>query len=633
MEPESQGKEVKLPKKPKRRAPRNSHRNDEDMVKHSTKVRKINGIILSNNKPSYCLKRGTGSLQYGSESLRSIHRKKLQRLLKKLLQRHNWAEASGVLSVLLKGTVHDQSLSRNRTKYWAALELLTYIRGETINPRRIQNVYELWMKKIGRLKNWPTKDRFAVQLEFILFCLTHGRTEDAHQAALCLMQERGFESDPVSNLVVGLAFCHLWYSGLPKELQLTELDSSGNSKQSEMPADGIYMSIDNSKGRDALEAGGAKSSLQCDSNTSIANDKEVLEDDGNHPNESMDIDDNKLKESTHCCFQPQDFYMNSAEESGHEEYSFSNYSGDLPHASIFYTHGLPPWLLPLHLPDSHENLEDTLCKHRKLHNDYYKNALKHLRVALYSTPPVIEAFHPLIQMLLLGDLVNEALDELEKLFQISDTALQLRLKAALLEHFDGTNYVKLTTCFEDIMRKDPTCTDSLARLVVMHQRGDYNTEKLAEMIALHLDGTYAKCDVWKELASCLLRLCQCGEDRMSACSNGNDGHNQIYLDHSNQIPEIFANSESGKTWRLRCRWWLNRHFSHNILASDIASGDLELLTYKAAAASHLYGREFKYVVKATECLEKENNMELYSFLQMHILNSVGFYFNAKRNNS
>ncbi|KAL2496393.1 hypothetical protein Fot_40150 [Forsythia ovata] len=279
MEPESQSKEVKLPKKPKRRAPRNPHGNNEDTVKHSTKVRKINGIILANNKPSYCLKRGIGSLQYEGESLRSIHRKKLHRQLKKLLQRHNWAEASGVLSVLLKGTVHDQSLSRNRTKYWAALELLNFIRGETINPRRIQNVYELWMKKIGRLKNWPTK-------------------------------ERGFESDPVSNLVVGLAFCHLWYSGLPKELQLTELDSSGNSKQSEMPADGIYMSIDNSKGRDALEAGGAKSSLQCDSNTSIANDKEVLEDDGNHPNESMDIDDNKLKESTHSCFQPQDFYMN-----------------------------------------------------------------------------------------------------------------------------------------------------------------------------------------------------------------------------------------------------------------------------------------------------------------------------------
>lgn len=52
--------------------------------------------------------------------------------------------------------------------------------------------------------------------------------------------------------------------------------------------------------------------------------------------------------------------------------------------------------------------------------------------------------------------------------------------------------------------------------------------------------------------------------------------------------------------------------------------DLKLLTYKAAAASHIYGRHFEYVVKTTETLERENDMKLYSFLQTHILNSLGF---------
>lgn len=61
--------------------------------------------------------------------------------------------------------------------------------------------------------------------------------------------------------------------------------------------------------------------------------------------------------------------------------------------------GLPPWILPLHLPNSRENFEGLMNKHRKFHNDYYKSALKHLRVSLYSTVPVIEAFHPLIQVL------------------------------------------------------------------------------------------------------------------------------------------------------------------------------------------------------------------------------------------
>lgn len=57
----------------------------------------------------------------------------------------------------------------------------------------------------------------------------------------------------------------------------------------------------------------------------------------------------------------------------------------------------------------------------------------------------------------------------------------------------------------------------------------------------------------------------------------------------------------------------------------MVKGDLKLLTCKAAAASHMYGRRFEYVVKAAECLEKENDMEWYCLLQTHILNSAGFY--------
>ncbi|KAK4387110.1 hypothetical protein Sango_2581600 [Sesamum angolense] len=390
-EPKQENQESETPTKINRKAPRKLHEfEDQSSAKASSKARKIKGALLAVNKPSYCLKKGVGSLQCGGESLRSQHRKRLWRLLKKLIRRHNWADASGVLSVLLQGTVRDQSLSRNRAKYSAALELLNHIKGQTISSRKIQSVYELWMKKVGPLKNWSTK------------------------------------------------------------------------------------------------------------------------------------------------------------------------------------------------------------------------------------------------MLLLGDQVHEALNELETLFHSSETVLQLRLKASLLEHFDSGNYVKLSTCFEDILKKDPTCNDSLARLVLMHRRGDYETENLVEMLALHLDSSYGMCETWQELASCFLKLSQCEGDRVSTCFGGSDRYNEGYLDHSNKIPELFTNGESGKTWRLRSRWWLNRHFHDRILISDNESGDLTLLTYKAAAASHIYGRHFEYVVKTTEIIEKENDMELYSFLQTHILNSVGFY-SLKRN--
>ena len=55
------------------------------------------------------------------------------------------------------------------------------------------------------------------------------------------------------------------------------------------------------------------------------------------------------------------------------------------------------------------------------------------------------------------------------------------------------------------------------------------------------------------------------------------------------------------------------------------TGDLQLITYKAAAACHLYGREFRYVVKASEQLGREKNIESLSILRMHDRNSVGFY--------
>lgn len=46
-----------------------------------------------------------------------------------------------------------------------------------------------------------------------------------------------------------------------------------------------------------------------------------------------------------------------------------------------------------------------------------------------------------------------------------------RLKASLLEHFNSNNHVNLSTCFEDALKKDPTCSYSLTRLLSMHQNG------------------------------------------------------------------------------------------------------------------------------------------------------------------
>ncbi|MCD7450102.1 hypothetical protein HAX54_003520 [Datura stramonium] len=381
--------------------PRKRGRPQDDHVcgiNPSTEARRINSVILANTKPSFCLKRGIGSLHQEYRSLQSQHRRTLRHLLQKLMRQHKYAEASGVLSVLLKGTTKETAVMKTRTKFTATLELIEHIKGDTLSSRKIQNIYELWMKKLGPMKNWTLKDRFAVPLEFILSCLKRGNTQDAHQGALSLMQERGFESDPVSNLVVGLAFYQLWYSTIPKELHLQELDRFDSTVQLETFEDRIFMSILNSEGHDAVEGQEANSPFHCDSNTSVRNDKAILGVDFSHQQREvpMVIDDNMPGETQNDNFQPQDFYMSSAERSDHEGSSMDQ-SADVPYHSIFYNRGLPLWLLPLQLPSSNENLEDDLNMHRTLRNDHYKSAIKYLRNALYSSPPVLEAFHPLIQ--------------------------------------------------------------------------------------------------------------------------------------------------------------------------------------------------------------------------------------------
>lgn len=596
---------------------------------------RLKGIILSVTKPSYTLKRGIGKSRYGYENLRWDNRNRLRHLLQQLVRRHNWDEASGVLSVLLKGTGKEKSIWKNRTKYWAAVELLKHIKGDSINSRKVQNIYEIWMKKIGPMIHRPLKDKSVVQLEFIMFCLVHGNVEDAHQAVICLMQEREFGRDSISNFVVGLTFCELWYTDIRKNLQLMDLDEPCSLTQSKMLESGFNKSIENSVGHDAAQVHEADSPVQCDSNTSIRNDKEIgLE--GvvdQHKQVPMEVDDDLRSRSQLRNIHPKGFYVHSADSNGLDS-SFSNHAGNIPRFSIFHAHGLEPWLLPLRLSHTTENLEDFINMQRKIHNDHYKGAVTYLRLALYSTPPTFEALLPLIQMLLLGDQVKEALHELEMFIHNSDTALPLRIKSRLLEHFYSHNHVKLATCFEGVLKKDPTCSHSLERLVIMHRNGAYGTEKLLEMIALHLDGTYAEGNIWKEFASCFLNLSQWGEDRMSNClGDYAGGPTQRYSSHSNSIPGIFIDGVLEKSWRFRCRWWLTRHFSHSILASEIAAGDFELVTYKAASASHLYGHENEYVVKASTCLKTGKNRDMFSFLELHMQNSVGFYskFDKKYN--
>uniref|UniRef100_A0A164WDE0 Uncharacterized protein n=1 Tax=Daucus carota subsp. sativus TaxID=79200 RepID=A0A164WDE0_DAUCS len=584
-------------KKPNSKTPSKSRKNKDT----DPKKRDLKSIELSLTKPSYNLQRGRATLTTDLKSLRWLHRNRLSGFLRKLVRRHNWDEVSGVLSVLMKATCKDRSPEHNRTKYLAALELLKHTDSEISGKNNFQNVFETWMRKLGTARGWQTKDRFLVQLEFILFCLTQGKTEDANQAVIWLMQEREFTENPISNLVVGLAFCQDWYDTLCIEFPTLDIRGSDAPSQSEMSEPAVEMSFDNRGSHIADEFQEDNYTVKCNSDTSVRNDKEMeCEED-----QKVSVNVDMHTETPHSFHKPQSFYVHSSES-------------------------LEPWLLASRVLYSVKSLDEFLYLQKKVHNESYKGALKYLRAALHSVPSTPEALFPLVQMLLLGDQVKEAIDEVEKFS--SDTSLYARLKASLLEHFDSNNHIYLSTCFEDALQKDPTCTHSLTRLLCLHQQGDYSGEKLLEMIALHLDATYAECKIWKEFASCFLKLSLSEEDRISTCLTGDEKNLQGQFNSFNRKPVIVADSVMGREWKLRCRWWMTRHFSKSILVSEFEAGDVQLLTYKAASACHLYGQDFEYVRKVSEWLVKDgNNSDMFSFLQMHMQYSVGFYHRSKRN--
>jgi len=57
-----------------------------------------------------------------------------------------------------------------------------------------------------------------------------------------------------------------------------------------------------------------------------------------------------------------------------------------------------------------------------------------------------------------------------------------RVTAALLERFDGNNSLLLRSCFQDMLKKDPACSDALAKLIKIHQNGTFILNRVSYII-------------------------------------------------------------------------------------------------------------------------------------------------------
>lgn len=114
-------------------------------------------------------------------------------------------------------------------------------------------------------------------------------------------------------------------------------------------------------------------------------------------------------------------------------------------------------------------------------------------------------------------------------------------------------------------------TEKMSDLFIFVLVGDYSFKPLLDMIALHLDATYAPGSIWGEFASCFLQLSQFEEDRISVNNNAmeyGEGNQGV----SSMVIEEFIQGRLGKLWKVRCRWWSTRHFSKNAYLSEMQAG-------------------------------------------------------------
>ncbi|KAF6149434.1 hypothetical protein GIB67_016972 [Kingdonia uniflora] len=241
----------------------------------------------------------------GSYIVRSQHRARLRRLLDKLMKQHNWKEASGVMSMLLKGMqkkgrspkehaewIHDWKIAngfksklqkdmqkkgcllKEHGEWMVAMELLSG-RDNHCQPEKIWETYGVlsWKEKRTRqMKKLSVMDRYQVRLESLLSKNIHrsfrGKNdtdafiERARTKCNDLVQEMNYGEDPVSNMMLGLFFYELWYSSIPEEMKLGSYVTPSIPEISEMEF--------------CNDAHDMESELLCGSNSSMAMDMNLL---------------------------------------------------------------------------------------------------------------------------------------------------------------------------------------------------------------------------------------------------------------------------------------------------------------------------------------------------------------------
>ncbi|KAF0903226.1 hypothetical protein E2562_025793, partial [Oryza meyeriana var. granulata] len=338
-----------------------------------------------------------------------VNRRRVARLLHELAREHRWRDAAGLFSALIAGTRYPESFAEvgmeihRRLAEDSGIQLGTRSRYYL----RTQKLYDVWMRRLIWLPTCAKK--YIVKLELALFYLSQGCIDNAYNTTRILTAKDGLQTEPTLNLIHGLISYDKWYSGLPKDMQLEEFDVYSESCAVSMATHHCDENSQQDSSDDNCSIDADSSFPGCSSKSSIDN--------GNI---------NKQRR-----FPKKPDFVHSAQGNDSLGSQVDEEMVDKDFQSVFFntsnspTCGLEKSLLPLRLKHSDGASNacfDSYWKYKSTPNAFYEDAEKCLRVALYSTPPVMAALLPLIQILLLGDKLKDALAELEKICHSSTTA-------------------------------------------------------------------------------------------------------------------------------------------------------------------------------------------------------------------
>ncbi|GJN00172.1 hypothetical protein PR202_ga17583 [Eleusine coracana subsp. coracana] len=350
-----------------------------------------------------------------------LNRTRLGRILHELARAHRWREAAGVVSTLLRAPRNPGSFEETRNLFVVAMETYKRLAGNNGAQQgsrsryylRTQKLFDVWMRKLNWLPTSPKKD--LVKLELALFYLSQGNIDNAYNATRALIGREGLQKEPILNLIHGLISYDKWYSGLPKDMQVEEFDVYNESSANSMASDGCEESdfLDNS---DENSISVHDTSLHACSSESSVNNKDI---------------DRKMNTKP--------FFAHVKEEN--ESMIDKDFRSIFVNNSDGPTCRLDKSLLPLRLNPTTEisnDCFDSYWRYKSAPNSFYEDAEKCLRLALHSNPPVTAALLPLVQsrflfpafavvqLLLLGDKLKDALNDLERTCNSSSTALPFR---------------------------------------------------------------------------------------------------------------------------------------------------------------------------------------------------------------